>query len=359
MAGRAARPPGDLPHRGQRPARRPDPRDGELLAPLGAGCAAARRRLHGDRPRSDRSRRLGHARGDYSLGAHAASIRDLLAAIGVDRATIVGHSLGGGVAMQFFYQFPQRTERLALVSSGGLGHEVSPLLRSAALPGASPLLSLAAHPRAAGRAHGIAVSGCSGGLRQGRLPAGDRTRPAAARGARRPRGLPADAALRDRRPRSAGQRARPPLSAELHADADRVGRAGQHDPAGARARSARSGPGSRFETLPEPPTSPISKTRRASPRCCATSSRRPSRRASTMPIGAAWSAVIHRAAAGCAGLLSGDVLGTATAVVCDPLGRGRRTSGARLGLAPRRGTGHRPECRGAAPSVGRAWPAPS
>src|SRR6478752_10887888 len=40
-------------------------------------------------------------RGDYSLGAHAASIRDLLAAIGIDRATIVGHSLGGGVAMQF------------------------------------------------------------------------------------------------------------------------------------------------------------------------------------------------------------------------------------------------------------------
>src|SRR5688500_12784734 len=86
-------------------------------------------------------------RGDYSLGAHAASIRDLLAAIGVDRATIVGHSLGGGVAMQFFYQFPQRTERLALVSSGGLGREVSPLLRTAALPGASALLSLAAHKR--------------------------------------------------------------------------------------------------------------------------------------------------------------------------------------------------------------------
>jgi pimeloyl-ACP methyl ester carboxylesterase len=84
-------------------------------------------------------------RGDYSLGAHAASIRDLLSAIGIDRATIVGHSLGGGVAMQFFYQFPQRTERLVLVSSGGLGREVSPLLRSAALPGASTLLALAAH----------------------------------------------------------------------------------------------------------------------------------------------------------------------------------------------------------------------
>jgi pimeloyl-ACP methyl ester carboxylesterase len=86
-------------------------------------------------------------RGDYSLGAHAASIRDLLTAIGVERATVVGHSLGGGVAMQFFYQFPQRTERLVLVSSGGLGREVSPLLRGAALPGAAPLLALATRPR--------------------------------------------------------------------------------------------------------------------------------------------------------------------------------------------------------------------
>jgi pimeloyl-ACP methyl ester carboxylesterase len=86
-------------------------------------------------------------RGDYSIGAHAASIRDLLAVIGIERATIVGHSLGGGVAMQFFYQFPQRTERLVLVSSGGLGHEVSPLLRSAALPGMSAALSLIAHRR--------------------------------------------------------------------------------------------------------------------------------------------------------------------------------------------------------------------
>src|SRR5215212_8103715 len=86
-------------------------------------------------------------RGDYSLGAHAASIRDLLAVIGVDHATVVGHSLGGGVAMQFFYQFPQRTERLVLVSSGGLGHEVSPLLRGAALPGASALLRPVAHRR--------------------------------------------------------------------------------------------------------------------------------------------------------------------------------------------------------------------
>ncbi|HWX75123.1 MAG TPA: alpha/beta fold hydrolase, partial [Solirubrobacteraceae bacterium] len=93
-------------------------------------------------------------RGDYSLGAHAASIRDLLAAIGIDRATLVGHSLGGGVAMQFFYQFPQRVERLVLVSSGGLGREVSPLLRTAALPGMSALLSATIHPRLLGALRG-------------------------------------------------------------------------------------------------------------------------------------------------------------------------------------------------------------
>src|SRR5947209_18842942 len=89
-------------------------------------------------------------RGDYSLGAHAASIRDLLTAIGIERASVVGHSLGGGVAMQFFYQFPQRVERLVLVSSGGLGREVSPLLRSAALPGVSALLAVCAHRRLLG-----------------------------------------------------------------------------------------------------------------------------------------------------------------------------------------------------------------
>jgi pimeloyl-ACP methyl ester carboxylesterase len=86
-------------------------------------------------------------RGDYSLGAHAAVIRDLLTAIGVDSATLVGHSLGGGVAMQFFWQFPQRVERLVLISSGGLGREVSPLLRSAALPGASAALRVLAGRR--------------------------------------------------------------------------------------------------------------------------------------------------------------------------------------------------------------------
>ena len=67
--------------------------------------------------------------GDYSLGALAAGLRDLLVVLGHERATLVGHSLGGGIAMQFAYQFPEITERLVLVSSGGLGPEVSPVLR--------------------------------------------------------------------------------------------------------------------------------------------------------------------------------------------------------------------------------------
>ena len=78
--------------------------------------------------------------GDYSLGAYANGIRDLLGALGEERGTIVGHSLGGGVALQFAYQFPERCERLVLVSSGGLGRELHPLLRAAALPGAEAVL---------------------------------------------------------------------------------------------------------------------------------------------------------------------------------------------------------------------------
>ena len=145
-------------------------------------------------------------RGDYSLGAHAAVIRDLLAVIGVDRATVVGHSLGGGVAMQFFYQFPQRVERLALVSSGGLGREVSPMLRGAALPGASALLWAAAHPQGARRDLGCGRADAGPRGFAGRLPAGDRAGAAAAGPPRRADGVPADASLGDRLPRPAGQR---------------------------------------------------------------------------------------------------------------------------------------------------------
>ena len=90
---------------------------------------------------------LGHGesatpRGDYSLGAHASGVRDVLTALGHERVTVIGHSLGGGIAMQFAYQFPERCERLVLVSSGGLGREVHLVLRAAALPGADWVLPL-------------------------------------------------------------------------------------------------------------------------------------------------------------------------------------------------------------------------
>jgi pimeloyl-ACP methyl ester carboxylesterase len=100
--------------------------------------------------------RSGKPRGDYSLGAYASGLRDLLTVLGVEKATVVGHSLGGGVAMQFAYQFPERLERLVLVDSGGLGGEVSLVLRAATLPGAEWVLPVlfGPVPRAAGRTVG-------------------------------------------------------------------------------------------------------------------------------------------------------------------------------------------------------------
>jgi pimeloyl-ACP methyl ester carboxylesterase len=105
---------------------------------------------------------LGHGRsakprGDYSLGAYASGGRDLLGVLGFERGTVVGHSLGGGIALQFAYQFPEYCERLVLVSSGGLGKEVNPLLRAAALPGAELVLPLITRDWALGA--GTAVAG--------------------------------------------------------------------------------------------------------------------------------------------------------------------------------------------------------
>ena len=62
-------------------------------------------------------------------------MRDLLTVLDIDKVTVVGHSFGGGVAMQFAYQFPERTERMMLVASGGLGPEVSPFIRAITTPG--------------------------------------------------------------------------------------------------------------------------------------------------------------------------------------------------------------------------------
>src|SRR3954451_2396854 len=201
---------------------------------------------------------LGHGesakpRGDYSLGAYAAGIRDLLITLGHKRATVVGHSLGGGIAMQFSYESPPFAERLVLVNSGGLGREVHALLRAASLPGSEIVLPLIAHARVLGL--GAAIGSELGKLRflarpgarlrdrvgvpQPRLPRrprprrdGRRLRVARRRpGARRVR---AHDPRRDRPVRSARERHRPPLPDPAHAVADRVGRPRPADPGRAR-----------------------------------------------------------------------------------------------------------------------------
>ena len=94
---------------------------------------------------------LGHGdsdkpRADYSIGGYANGMRDLLTLLGIDRVTVVGHSLGGGVAMQFAYQFPERTERLVLVAPGGFGPEVTPAIRVITTPGFQQVMGLLALP---------------------------------------------------------------------------------------------------------------------------------------------------------------------------------------------------------------------
>ena len=94
---------------------------------------------------------LGHGasakpRADYSVGGYANGMRDLLTVLGIDKVTVVGHSFGGGVAMQFAYQFPERTERMILVASGGFGPEVTPMIRAVTLPGFHQAMGVATLP---------------------------------------------------------------------------------------------------------------------------------------------------------------------------------------------------------------------
>jgi pimeloyl-ACP methyl ester carboxylesterase len=94
---------------------------------------------------------LGHGlsdkpRADYTLGGYANGMRDLLTVLGIDKVTVVGHSFGGGVAMQFAYQFPERTQRMMLVSSGGLGREVTPMIKLIQAPGWEGLMRLLTMP---------------------------------------------------------------------------------------------------------------------------------------------------------------------------------------------------------------------
>jgi len=94
---------------------------------------------------------LGHGRSDkpradYSVAGYANAMRDLLTVLGIDKVTVVGHSFGGGIAMQFAYQFPERTERMLLVAPGGLGREVSAVIRAITLPGFHQVMGVATLP---------------------------------------------------------------------------------------------------------------------------------------------------------------------------------------------------------------------
>lgn len=103
---------------------------------------------------------LGHGRSDkpradYSVAAYANGMRDLLSVLEIERATVVGHSLGGGVAMQFAYQYPERCERLVLVATGGIGRGVHPLLRLVSAPNADLILPLLRIPGARPFGHAV------------------------------------------------------------------------------------------------------------------------------------------------------------------------------------------------------------
>ncbi len=118
---------------------------------------------------------LGHGqsdkpRADYSVAAYANGMRDLLSVLDIERVTVIGHSLGGGVAMQFAYQFPQLLERLILVGAGGVTKDVNVALRMASLPLGGEALALLRLPMVlpALQAVGKAAGAVLGSTRVGR-----------------------------------------------------------------------------------------------------------------------------------------------------------------------------------------------
>ena len=186
---------------------------------------------------------LGHGKsakplGDYSLGNHASSMRDFLHLLGFDRATVVGQSFGGGVALQFAYQYPERCERLVLVDAGGLGREVNWILRLVTLPAAEYVMPVL-FP-AFVRGWGDSVSRLLGtlGLRERRggrdmalLPVADRARESS--------GVRPYHAGRHRPGWTVGECHRPSVSGFTHAHTHRLGCPGQDHPSRPCLQSAR------------------------------------------------------------------------------------------------------------------------
>jgi pimeloyl-ACP methyl ester carboxylesterase len=159
--------------------------------------------------------------GDHSLGNVATVVRDLLDLLGIDRATVVGQSFDGGVAMQFSYQFPERCERLVLVDAGGLGREVNWILRLAALPGAEYVMP-ALFPTFVGN-WGDSVVKFFGGRGFPNAQAVEMWRSYKSLTEGESRLLRPYHSVRDRPGRAVGERRGPPLPGRTHADTHRLG----------------------------------------------------------------------------------------------------------------------------------------
>lgn len=71
---------------------------------------------------------------DFSPAAYSRFVAEFMTALGIGRAALVGHSLGGGIALRVILDDPGRVERIVLASSAGLGRDVSLPLRIASLP---------------------------------------------------------------------------------------------------------------------------------------------------------------------------------------------------------------------------------
>ncbi len=234
--------------------------------------------------------------GDYSLGSLASGLRDLMMALGHDRATLVGHSLGGGVALQFAYQFPEMVERLVLVSSGGLGPEVGddPPRR-----GAARRRSL--HPRhrrpRLGRRQLADRRARQGRPASQRRSGRGRPRLRLARRRRSPQGLPLDPPRGGRHRGPAGRRPRPPLPRRGPPGPDRLGRARPDHPGRATAAPPTpSSPAAASRSSPKPATCRCWRAPAASSPSSNASSTRPSRPNSTAPSGAPASAASNKCA---------------------------------------------------------------
>ncbi len=197
---------------------------------------------------------LGHGRSekpraDYSVAGFANGMRDLLSVLEVDRVTVVGHSLGGGVAAQFAYQFPDRCERLVLVSSGGVGRTVSPLLRMATVPGVGAAHAVPRPPTDPPRqppGRGVAPT-----LRH-RPRAGRRGDPGCLRRTAQhggPHGYLAHAAFERRLERPGDHHGGPGLPGRRGPDVGRVGTARRHHPAGPRPLDPHGDAGQRVRDL--------------------------------------------------------------------------------------------------------------